>query len=131
MSQLDELKAQAGESSQGNFFIKDSIGVPHPYCLTPKHVEVAADHHGGMLGEAAIEHAERLGAKCGICKGKLTWKQHEQAVLIGCKAELKDEGGTVNPELHQYLLKLKPLVEGHYAGFAFLKEGQGEDNASV
>src|SRR5512146_2415582 len=41
---------------------------PHPYCVTPKHVAVASDHHGGMLDKAAIEDAERRGAKCGTCR---------------------------------------------------------------
>jgi hypothetical protein len=124
MSHIETLRAQGGESEHGHFYIKDSIGVPHPYCITPKHVAEASDHHCGMLNEAAIEAAERKGATCGICRGKLSYRQHEQAVLIGCRAALKDEGGKVNPELHQYLLKLKPLVEDgkHFAGFAFADE---------
>lgn len=121
MPKIDEVKA-AGESEQGNFYVKDSIGVPHPYVIGAKHVAHAADHHGGMLGEAAIESGERKGIVCECCKGKLTYKQHEQAILIGCKVATMD-GDKANPELHAYLLKLKPLAEQHgFAGFAFLDE---------
>jgi len=119
---LDDLRTQAGESEHGNFYMKDTIGVPHPYCIGAKHVEIAADRFGGMLGEAAIEAAEKAGAKCGICKGQLSYAEHETAIVIGCKANGAGEDGKAVPELQQYLLKLKPLVEGHYAGFAFMKE---------
>jgi hypothetical protein len=122
VSNITDLKAAAGESSQGNFYIHDSIGVPHPYCVTEKHVVFASDNCGGLLNEDAIARAEKHGAKCGICKGKLTYEQHEQAVLIGCRAPLKDAQGNVTPELHEYLLKLKPMVEGTFAGFAFLDQ---------
>lgn len=122
--QLDALQAIMPQSEQGNFYVKDSIGVPHPYCIGPRHVTHAADHFGGMLSEAAIEGAERNGAKCETCKGKLTYKQHEQAVLIGCKADMDDGNGKAVPELHQFLLALKPLVEAsnYFVGFAFLDE---------
>jgi len=95
----------------------DSIGVPHPYCITPKHVAVAADQFGGMLGEPAIIEAEKQGAVCCICKGKLSYKQHEQALLIEVKfnGELKDA-----PNLKEYLLSIKDMAtEGKFAGFAF------------
>jgi hypothetical protein len=118
-----DLRARYGESEHGNFFVKDTIGVPHPYCIGPKHVAHAADHFGGMLGKEAIRDAEKHGARCDICKGKLSYDAHETALLIACKAELKDESGTANPELHAFLLKCKPMCEADkYAGFAFVKE---------
>lgn len=114
-----ELKARYGTSEHGNFAVVDTIGVPHPYMIGTKHVEIASRFFGGMLGEAAIKHAEQAGAKCGICKGKLKWSEHEHALLVACKAPLKS-GDKASPELHAYLLKCKPLCEedGH-AGFAF------------
>lgn len=118
---LEQLKAQQPQSAQGNFYVKDTIGVPHPYMIGSKHVVHAADHHGGMLGKAAIESGERKGIVCEICKGKLTYAEHEQAILIGCRAPV-NEGDKANPELHEYLLALKPLVEGKWVGFAFVDE---------
>jgi hypothetical protein len=123
---LEALKAALPQSEQGNFYIKDSIGVPHPYMITSKHVVYASDHHSGMLGEAAIKGAERNGHYCGICKGKLKYEQHEQAVVIGCKIDTQDPDDATkgHPELHAYLLALKPLIEAdkYFVGFAFLDE---------
>lgn len=120
------MKGSYGESSNGNFKVVDSISVPHPYCITPKHVEVASRDFGGMLGEDAILAAERKGVRCGTkthegnCK--LAYYEHEQALLIGCNKELKDEKGEVNPELHRYLLSIKEECEKNgYVGFAFKK----------
>lgn len=110
-------------SEQGNFRVVDTIGVPHPYCIGAKHVAIAADRFGGMLGEAAIEAAEAEGVCCGICKGKLTFKQHETALLIGCKNDLKGADNKAVPELHAYLLAIKPMCEEDgYVGFAFKDE---------
>lgn len=110
-----------GSSEQGNFTVIDTIGVPHPYCITPKHVAWAADHHCGMLTKDAIREAEeRGGAKCDICRkagSVLSIDEHEQALLVECKQETKD-----NKELHAYLLRIKDDAEqGGYAGFAFKK----------
>lgn len=114
----DELKARYGQSDGGNFRIVDTIGVPHPYCIGPKHVTYAADHCGGMLGAAAIEAAEKHGAHCCICHGKLAYAAHETALLVESKVE--ELNG--NPELHAFLLKCKPLAEAdHFAGFAFTR----------
>ena len=110
------------------FKVIDTIGVPHPYCITPKHVEIASDEFMGMLGEPAIKRAEEKGVYCDICKkierktGKpcLPYEEHKQALLIEVddKRELKDI-----PELKEYLLKLKPLAEkGGFAGFAFTQK---------
>lgn len=117
---LDAIKAKLPQSEHGNFRVKDTIGVPHPYMIGAKHVGFAADHHGGMLGEAAIEAGERQGIVCEICKGKLTYKQHETAILIECDFDVSAQPEH-KPELHAYLLALKPMVEeAKYAGFAFM-----------
>jgi len=115
-----ELREKYGASEQGNFYVLDSIGVPHPYCITPKHVAVAADHHCGILGKEAIVDAEERGARCGICKGKLAYAEHEQALLVECNVEIKGADGKAVLELQAYLLKIKAQAErDHYAGFAF------------
>ena len=101
-------------SEHGNFFVKYTIGVLHPYCFGPRHVQAAEDHHGGILDETAIKDAEAHGA--------LAYEQHETVLLIGCKVEIKDEKGMATPELHQFLLAIKAQCEKDgYAGFAFVK----------
>jgi hypothetical protein len=117
------------KSEQGNFEVIDTIGVPHPYCITPKHVAVASDDFCGMLGKETIIEAEKRGATCGICRknakhgGKiLSFEEHEQALLVSCKAELKNDKGETNPELHKYLLSIKErATKDGFAGFAFKK----------
>ena len=102
------------------FQIIDTIGTPHPYCITSGHVAEASDNHGGILGESAILSAEIKGIYCGTCKGKLSYKEHETALLVEVndKRELKDI-----PELKKYLLKCKPLCEKDgFAGFAFMQK---------
>jgi len=118
----EELTARYGKSENGSFYVKDTIGVPHPYMITAAHVSIAADRYGGMLGEAAIEAAEKQGRYCDICKGKLKFHEHETALLIGCKAELKIDVN-INPELKTYLESIKDKCEEDgYAGIAFLDE---------
>lgn len=121
MPTYDELNARYGQSEHRHFWVMDTIGVPHPYMIGAKHVAHASDHFSGMLGKEAIEDAERKGiAQCEICKGDLAFAEHETALLVGCTEDLNVADGKVNPELHAYLLKCKPLCEAdHYAGFAF------------
>jgi len=111
-----------GQSAEGHFSVVDTIGIPHPYCITPKHVEYASDHCSGMLDEAAIEGAEKNGARCDICRANrlnLAYRDHKHALLVECLAPLKI-GDAVNPELHAWLLRIKDLAEtNHYDGFAF------------
>lgn len=115
----NEKIAKYGSSEHGNFKVVDTIGVPHPYCIGARHVAHAADRFSGMLGEAAVESAEKHGIMCEICKGKLTFKQHEQALLVSCEAPTTVDGKN-NPELVDFLMKCKPLCEADgFAGFAF------------
>jgi hypothetical protein len=118
----EELAARYGKSEKGNFYVKDTIGVPHPYMITPGHVSEAARHHGGMLGETAIESAERKRIFCGICKGLLKFHEHETGLLIACKVDLNKEG-KIHPELNTYLKSIvDKCEEDGYAGFSFLDE---------
>ena len=42
----------------GIFVVENVIDInynPHPFTIGPRHVAHAADHHGGMLGEATME----------------------------------------------------------------------------
>ena len=102
------------------FEIIDTIGMPHPYCITSEHVVYASDHCSGMLGKDAIIEAEKTGAKCGICKGKLKYDEHKTALLVQVddKRELKDI-----PEIQKYLLECKPLCEADgFEGFSFIRK---------
>jgi len=119
-TKLDLTRYDASE--HGNFAVIDTIGVPHAYCIGPKHVEYASKYRCGVLDEDAIKAAERGGAKCCTCHGQLAYKQHEIALLVECKAELRGEDGNTNPELHAYLLQCKPNCEADgYVGFAFIE----------
>lgn len=111
-----ELQARYGESEQGHFRIVDTIGVPHPYCITPKHLQ----HCDSMVLDAtSIAVAEQRGARCGMRGCQLPYAQHEQALLIECDVPLEGENET---ELRAYLLKCKDMAEADkYAGFAFVK----------
>ena len=98
----------------------DTIGMPHPYCITPKHVAVASDYHSGRLDGYAIEDAERRGARCGVRNCNLSWDEHEQAILVQVDdhRELKDV-----PGLQEYLLSIKERAENDkIAGFAFIQK---------
>lgn len=99
------------------FEVVDTIGVPHPYMIMPSHVAYASDYCGGMLNKQAIREAEDHKAKCGICKGELTYDEHKTALLIEVKdnRELKEI-----PELKDYLLSIKPMTEtDKFEGWAF------------
>lgn len=110
------------KSEHGNYAVVDTIGVPHPYCIGARHVAHASDRFGGMLGKEAIESAERNGIHCQTCKGQLSFKQHEKALLVKCDGPLTVEDGKAAPELHAYLLSIKGQCEADgYVGFAFLE----------
>lgn len=114
-----ELKQTFGASSKRNFEIIDIIGVPHPYCITSKHLQYNTSMY---LGKEQIEDMEKThGKMCGVFGCNLLYNEHKQALLVSCKADLKDKDGNINKELHKYLLKCKPLaVEHKFEGFAFL-----------
>jgi len=124
---IEKLKERYGKSKHGNFFVTDTIGVPHLFCITPKHVETASDHFSGMLDSAAIEHLERTGRpSCGMRGCNLMYAEHEQALLVHCSLDMK-KGNQVHPELQDYLLASKEEAEeDNYAGFAFLDKRKGE-----
>lgn len=117
-----ELTQRYGQSENGNFFVKETIPTPHPYCVGPIHVEVASKHHGGMLNEAAIRDAERTyGGHCCTCRGRLKFEEHETALLVVCKKDLESQQGK-GTELHNYLMSIKDkATEDGFAGFAFMR----------
>lgn len=99
--------------------------LPHPYCITPKHLQYADSMY---LDGAAIERAEGKGAVCDICRKEvraqrqpaiLTYGQHEKVLMlfIGVSANQQKDLNSVKG-LHSYLLKLKKANLG-IGGFAF------------
>lgn len=116
---MPEVKGNYPESAKGNFKIIDTVGVPHPYCITPKHLEYSE----GMYLD--IPGAEEKGAVCDICRvavkaGKqdriLTFEEHEHALLVECKIEIQP----TPDELKNWLLSIKDeATKNGYAGFAF------------
>jgi len=104
-----------------------NITIPHPYCITPKHVSHACDHCGGMLGKEAIIDAEKHGAKCDICKKAnkkhgspiLAFDQHITQKTLFIEVPQNKDLNKVEGLL-TYLLKIKPIAESlHIDGFAF------------
>ena len=118
-NKIDEKFKKYGESKEGNFRIIDSIGVPHPYCITPNHLKYNQDRM--YLGNNEIKEMEEKfpnKVRCDICKGKLSFDEHKQALLMECRQEIKE-----NKEFHAYLLSIKELaIKDNYEGFAFLKK---------
>lgn len=104
-----------------HFEIIDTLGVPHPYMITHRHVIFASDHYSGRLGDEAVRAAEQQGITCGVRGCQLSWDQHRQALLVACKAPLTLPDGTNNPELEAYLkANVKEAEANDYEGFAFL-----------
>jgi len=98
------------------FKILDTIGVPHPYCIGPKHVGYAADHCSGLLGKDAIIEAEKHNAHCMVKGCTLTFEEHKQGLIVEVKSD-KDLNDI--PELIEYLLSIKDRTEKDgFDGFA-------------
>jgi hypothetical protein len=105
------------------FEVVDTIGVPHPFCITHHHVGWASDHHCGQLGSEAIEAYEKSTGRtsCGVRGCNLKYAQHEQALLVRCKT--KD-----NDLTKAYLESIVKLCEEDgYAGFTLLDGTGGSD----
>lgn len=100
------------------------IGIPHPYCITEKHVCEASDNHSGILNEAAIEAAERHGAKCGVRGCRLPYSQHEtqKTLIVVLKDDAPRDLNKV-PGLVEWLCGIKDeaIAQG-VQGFAFPRE---------
>ena len=120
----DQLAERYGASASNNFRVIDTIGVPHPYCITPRHI-AHAERFGGSLSKECIESAEKSGAKCGVAGCRLAIGEHEQALLVGCEPEkeLSALNQQEKEELQSYLLKCRPMcIEDGFVGFAFVQE---------
>ncbi len=98
-----------------NFEIIDTIGVPHTFCITERHVSHAHNNFSGQLNEAAIESLEKIkGHSCGVRGCQLRFSDHKQALVVKCK--IKDE-----KLLKEYLeSNLEQCQKDKYKGFVLL-----------
>lgn len=100
----------------------DTIPVPHPYCITPKHLRADSMY----LNADTIRLAEKDGAHCGTRGCKLSYDEHKSALLIEINSdekELKDV-----PGLQDYLLSINDMaIADGYAGYAFIKKCDHHD----
>lgn len=132
-TEREQFLKDYGTSKNGNFFIIDSLGVPHPYMITPKHLEFNGDSI-----YLDIERAEKNSqqahpnnilkqAVCDICKSLhfknssykiLSYDEHQRVLLVNCKMAIQD-----NEELKTYLLKIKEkATKNKFIGFAFKQD---------
>lgn len=104
----------------------DTISIPHPFCITSKHVKHAADNFGGILSEEAMQDYDKRNPNkksCGIGGCDLKYAKHETALVILIKTgqDLK----TLEKELKEYLLECNPIcIKDGYAGYAFHRESE-------
>jgi hypothetical protein len=118
----DELIKKFGESAEGNFVPHDTLGHPHPYCITPRHLKGDRMY----LDKDAIREAEKkFGAKCGVKGCNLSYDEHKQILVLACKKDPKEDE-QAGKELHEYLLKIKStLMNDDFEGVAFMKQWEG------
>lgn len=102
------------------------IAVPHPYCITPKHLEY---NDSMYLGEVQIRATEEKGAKCDTCDRLvkrrkqdriLSYDEHKtnKVLVIGVPDNTVDLNKIDG--LHDYLLSVKETAEEEgYDGFIF------------
>lgn len=112
---MSTIKGTYPPAASGDFYVKDTIAVPHPFCIGPKHVAHAADKSLGMLGEASMRSHP-----CYHC-GK-PYDAHEQVLLVACKKDPKTNPAAME-ELQAWLKTLLPEVQANgYVGFAFTRD---------
>jgi hypothetical protein len=97
----------------------ENVSIPHPYCITAKHVAWACDNHGGRLDAYALENAEKAGAKCCTCHGEYPYTEHKiNLTLFVAVPQNKDLNAVVG--LVPYLQSIKAQAEAAgIKGFAF------------
>jgi hypothetical protein len=108
----------------------ESVFVPHPYCITPRHLTGKSIY----LNEETIRDAEKNNnAVCDICrklvkagrqKNIMSFDEHQKALTLFIEVPDNEDLNSV-PDLHEYLLKIKPvLIKYGIDGIAFKKAGE-------
>ena len=132
------MKLDYPPSEHGNFQIaEDTTGHPHPYCITPRHIDVASSKFNGKLSGEAIEFAEKnSNAKCGVKGCNLAFNEHKQAAFVLCKADFQKDK-EAEKELQEYMKKhAQDLESKGIVGVGFVdkftdvlkNEDEGEEN---
>jgi hypothetical protein len=99
----------------------DSIpdGIDHFFTIGPRHVGWAADKFCGILGESAIEDAEKHGIHCAHPHCRVPFAKHKTMLTLFISVPRnKDLNGV--PGLKEYLWQIKePCTNFGVQGFAF------------
>lgn len=117
-------------STDGNFqILTKPIGIPHPYCITPRHIEVASSKFNGKLTEEAIQFAEKnSNAKCGVEGCTLSYDEHGQAAAVKCLVHPEQAKEEIQAYLKEHAQSLESQgMEGIVLVDAFSKQ-EGETN---
>lgn len=94
-----------------------TIVQPHPYCITPKHLEY---NDSVYLNADTIARAESKGAHCGVRGCQLSYAKHEPILTAFIRVPVKLRKLDDVPGLHQWLLDNKAACEAlGIQGFAF------------
>lgn len=118
-----DLMKVYGWSKNKNFRVVDTLPEKHAYCITPKHVTYASDHHGGMLGEEAIKGAEKEGVDCGVRECIMKYEDHKHGLVVQCLKEPKNKN-KFGKECQTYLKKIvktNHFKEHDYIGVVLLE----------
>jgi hypothetical protein len=83
---------------------------PHPFMIGTRHVTIASDKFGGMLGIEAIEYAEKLGVYCATPGCLLSYSQHTCDKVLAINIKGKPDLNSV-PGLREYLFSIKETLE--------------------
>jgi len=103
------------------FEVIDTIGVPHPYCIGSAHLKYNDSMYLGkeQIEKMETDHPNKV--RCDICKGKLSFAEHETALLV--EVNTSEDLNKVKG-LKEYLLSIKEQCETDgYVGFAFKQKG--------
>jgi len=124
---MTNVKGDYGKSAKGHFRVIDSIGVPHPYCIGPEHLQYNDSIYIGAEQIRRMEKQHPTKVHCMVKGCNLSYDEHEQGLIIECKVSMVDPNNNNNtrPELYNYLLQIKEEAEENgYVGFAFLDKTQ-------
>jgi hypothetical protein len=115
--QLDDIHDRLPALPPGATFrpVKvETVTLPHPYCIGPRHVGYASDH-GGVLTPEAIEAS---GAPCEVKGCRLAYRDHESMLTLFVEVEDDRRDLNTHAGLGPWLQSVKDAELG-LEGFAF------------
>ena len=90
----------------GVFVVENVIDInynPHPFTIGPRHVAHAADHHGGMLGEATMEAIPCAANGCHMALSDHTFDK-VMALKFIRNATKEDAQASLEPILNEMII---------------------------